>query len=173
LHFHTVVSVASPIFFIVWWHLAFQNLPALGNSDLRFSPTWTIAAWLIPVANVIVPYYVMVEVWQGSHPGNLTAREGRGAAGASIVGLWWGLFLISHFCALVVWPPGGLQWEDAGLTAFANWVEIVGAVLIVLSGLVTIRLVNAIDRNQHRRAQLVAGQGPLGPCCDGEGSARG
>ena len=41
------VFIATGIFFLLWFHRAYRNLPALG--DRRYGTGWAIGGWFVPV----------------------------------------------------------------------------------------------------------------------------
>ena len=57
------------------------------------SPGWAVGWYFIPFANLIKPYGVMDEIWDGSHQGDEAPDYS-----PSTLGLWW-MFLdhILHF----------------------------------------------------------------------------
>jgi hypothetical protein len=84
-----------------WLGKAHANLPALGARRLRYRPRWAIFAWVIPVANLALPYLVTDEVWRASVPGD-QGTEWRSARGGPRVAAWWALVLIMLALATTV-----------------------------------------------------------------------
>jgi hypothetical protein len=82
-------AVAVPI----WMHRAFRNLPALGEQGLRWSPAWAAGGWFIPLANFVIPYRVMRELWSSCGDGQpLPQRWWAAWIGAGFVGVFGGEF---------------------------------------------------------------------------------
>ena len=48
-----------------------ELLRAMGLRRLRWGRHWVVSGFLVPGLNLVRPYQVMREVWQGSHPDNL------------------------------------------------------------------------------------------------------
>jgi len=81
--------------FLAWLVRARKNLDSLGLSDLRYSPTDCLSAWLIPVVQLYRPYLVVREVYRRSDPG-LESGVGiwlRRLRRVPIVGIWWTCFV--------------------------------------------------------------------------------
>lgn len=99
---------AIAILFLLWLHRMRSNLDAMGVRDLRFSPGWTVGWFIIPVANLFMPLFVMMELWRGSEPGVWRAgKHGSGEPDHTLKGssisikviawwLGWMFFLISQ-----------------------------------------------------------------------------
>ncbi|WP_163360139.1 DUF4328 domain-containing protein, partial [Enterobacter hormaechei] len=51
-----------------WWIFrAGKNLVALGYVSLAFTPAVRIWWFLVPLANLVIPYHGMRELWNASH----------------------------------------------------------------------------------------------------------
>jgi hypothetical protein len=62
--------------FAIWTHRVSTNIHALGGQRIRFTPSWAIGWYLVPIANLWMPYLVMNEIWRVSK-GSIDARSGR------------------------------------------------------------------------------------------------
>jgi hypothetical protein len=87
----------AAITFLMWLHRCYRNLPALGATELRFSPGWAVGWWFVPFANFVQPVRVVTEVWQASQAAQgENTRAGRRALGTPLrIWLWWGLWVSS------------------------------------------------------------------------------
>lgn len=85
------------VFFLIWLHQVFKNLPALGARNLEFSPGWAVGWWFVPFANLVKPYQVMSELWNASDsdfdPELFLSNQ---IGTPSIIGWWWGLFIVGN-----------------------------------------------------------------------------
>jgi hypothetical protein len=63
-----LVSIAIFVLLIIWLYRAAKNNEALGRQNPRLGPGWAIGGWFIPVANFVIPFIVMDDVWRGSDP---------------------------------------------------------------------------------------------------------
>lgn len=87
-----VAMIAAIILFAIWTHRVYRNLPALGVERPRFTPAWAVAWLFIPLANLVAPYFVFVEIWRGSLPKSpAESASGKSPRRRSILLLaWWG-----------------------------------------------------------------------------------
>ncbi|WP_171012468.1 MULTISPECIES: DUF4328 domain-containing protein [unclassified Sphingomonas] len=80
-----------------WWIFrAGKNLVALGYVSLAFTPAVRIWWFLVPLANLVIPYHGMRELWNASH--------GKADLGETppLVAIWWGLWLFSFFDLIIL-----------------------------------------------------------------------
>lgn len=143
-------AIAVPM----WMHRCYRNLPALGATDLRWSPAMAAGAWFIPFANVVLPCLIAREL-------SLKA-SGSPVPSWLLLGLWWPAYIavvlinqIRHFnfrtgngLVAGVAVSGDLFDSLAALAALATVVE--GGLLIVIIWLVT-------RRQRDRYAELLRG----------------
>jgi len=88
-----VVALVTIVVFSVWIHRAATNVRALGASGLTITPGWAVGWFLVPVANLFMPFRAMREIWKASH--NPTGWASLPTA--PIVGWWWAGFLADQF----------------------------------------------------------------------------
>ena len=97
-----LLRILTIIFFLIWLHRAYKNLPALGAKNLEFSPGWAVGWWFIPFANLVKPYQIMSELWNASDSDfdpELFLSNSIGTP--SIISWWWGLFIIGNIVGRV------------------------------------------------------------------------
>jgi hypothetical protein len=122
------VWLATAVVFLRWIYLAKANTGALGATQTRFRPGWSIGWYFIPFANLWKPYQAMKELWCASvDPGSWP-----GVPVPSLLRLWWTLWIISNL----------LGQASMRATIRANTVpeEITAALVSVLSSVVDIPL---------------------------------
>ena len=59
-------AVASAGLFIAWLHRARRNLERIDGARPRWGHGWAVAGWFIPVANAVVPGFVVADVADNS-----------------------------------------------------------------------------------------------------------
>ncbi|NUP19319.1 MAG: DUF4328 domain-containing protein [Streptomyces sp.] len=115
--YQVIVYVPVAVIFVVWFFLMRRNTGLLAPDQFRNGPGWAIGAWLIPLANLWMPYRVAVDMWGAA---TLPPAEGeRYRARTWPVNLWWGLFVLSVLYSRYA----GTQYKNAG-----TWPEIKDAV---------------------------------------------
>jgi heme/copper-type cytochrome/quinol oxidase subunit 2 len=89
---YAIIYVICIVFYLMWLYRARGNLPALGVTDARWSPGWSVAWWFIPIMSLFRPYQVVKETWQASDPAS--SPGWRRDVPPAIFGWWWALFLV-------------------------------------------------------------------------------
>ena len=119
----------------MWMHRAYRNLPALGAQGLRWSPAWAAGAWFIPVANFVIPYGVMRELWRGSG----------GPPESFSPGLWWAALLGAN--AVRIAAVQVARFSPAG----ADVLGMVSDLGIVAAGVLLILIIRQVTGRQRAR----------------------
>jgi hypothetical protein len=99
--FELAVLLATPIFFIRWFHAAYRNIAALGATELRFKPGWAIGSWFVPFLSLWRPKQIADDIWRASAPDSPHAQglAWRQSNATALLTLWWALWLTSSFAA--------------------------------------------------------------------------
>jgi hypothetical protein len=69
-----VVYLISGVTFLMWFHRAYRNLSALGNTHLAHAPSGAVGWWFVPLASLVVPCQIALEIWRGSEPKNFDLK---------------------------------------------------------------------------------------------------
>jgi hypothetical protein len=139
--------------FLVWFHRAYANLPALGIEPLPYATGWAVGAWLVPVLGLFRPKQIMDHIWRGSDPGRpwLDAFWRNGPV-PLLAHLWWALYLATWVVdrAVAVLKRNGSS-SVAGLRA-GGVGDLVSDGLWLVLGLLCFELVRRATRRQRERA---------------------
>jgi hypothetical protein len=94
----SLVISGTIVLFMIWTYRASSNIHALGGRGIRFTPGWAVAWYLVPIANLWMPYQVMSEIWRISRNpiGPRSETTGR------LLPSWW-------FCWLALLIGGSIQ----------------------------------------------------------------
>ncbi len=94
--FYGLTQLVIVVLFIVWQFRAAKNNEALDRVGARFGPGWSIGAWFIPLANLVIPVMILQDLWRGATPERPRGDpRWRSAKGSWLVGIWWAAWLIS------------------------------------------------------------------------------
>lgn len=88
-------TLLTYILFSRWIYLAGRNLVEAGCQNLEFTPAARIWWFAAPIANLYKPFQGMRELWNASH-----GNEDYSSETASLVAIWWALWLLSGFSSL-------------------------------------------------------------------------
>jgi hypothetical protein len=147
----------AAIAWLLWQFRVHSNLRPLGASDLKYSPGWAVAWWFIPIANIVLPYLTMRELWKASDP-DAGSSEWRARPTTWVLGLWWAARLATNVLLQIAFVVSDPQSGVGSPTAEAGFFLAGDGVMVVWS-LLAILLVRDIDRRQkgkHQRAEAWA-----------------
>jgi hypothetical protein len=90
---YPAIFITTAVLFVAWSYGAHSNLRHLGRADVRHEDQATIWWWLVPFANLVLPFRVMFETSRGSTaPANDAGwRQSRLPAAAG----WWTALLLA------------------------------------------------------------------------------
>jgi Domain of unknown function (DUF4328) len=91
--------VAVIVLFIVWFHRAYSNLPALGATHLRWGTGWAIGAWFVPILNLWRPKQIANDIWRASDP-QTPPQQGaswRERDVPAVFQWWWAAYLVTQW----------------------------------------------------------------------------
>ena len=142
-----IALLVFAIAYFLWLHRAAANLGA-GAEGMRYSPAWHVASYFVPLANIVVPFFAMRELWNRSH------GEPPELADAAVgpIAVWWTCWV----AAVLIF---GAWFVRIFLTAFTNVTVLVPPLLdaatLALAGLLMLgaswfvyRVIGAVTRAQ-------------------------
>jgi hypothetical protein len=142
-----VLSVALLALFIDWVGGSHRNLERLGSRGLHFTPRRAALAFLVPVLNLVLPFFAVAEIWRESDPG-----DAKKSWFSPQVLAWWGFTVAAHVAAFkgartILAPPGRLDDPASG------WEVLAGALVVhIVAALSAVVMVREIDRMQAEKA---------------------
>jgi hypothetical protein len=137
--------LATAIAFITWLVIATRNLRSW-RLPTPYGPGWAIGAWLIPVANLVVPVVVVNQTARGSATApvpNLPPQR----ANRALIWSWWGCLIVSGLFARVA--AGQTFATDEG--AYAMGAGTPGTAFFVAAAVLAILVIRHINDLQARR----------------------
>ena len=151
-----LVFLASIIPVLIWTHTAHSNLRKAGLSGLKHSPAWATFSFLVPVANLFVPFGAMREL------ANRSAGEPEELADASVdeVTSWWGCWIGSLVFSSVLGVVVLIELVPGLFVTTPFWAHqvllILSLVLNAGSAFFLVKMVKMISRNQEAGASMLA-----------------
>lgn len=89
---YLLMSLPAGVMFLVWLWRARRNAELqAGPASQRTARGWTIGGWFCPVANLWMPYRVVIDIYRAS-----SDRHRFG----NIVGAWWVLLLLNYLVGI-------------------------------------------------------------------------
>jgi hypothetical protein len=148
--------IPAIVLFCMWLHRAVRNMPALGAFDPRWSPAGAVGRCFIPFVNLAHPMSGALEAWRGADPGRrwIDVRTRMRISPPPVIIGWWSLWLIGH--VLVAISPGVQRGADPATQVTGLWIDVLGTVLLVVSGVLAILVVRELTARQDRKHELIA-----------------
>ncbi len=143
------LSLTCVVIFCVWIYRAYKNLKAFRLGALEHSPGMAPGSFFIPVANLVLPYLIMKEIWRGSDPAYppLEANPFEGARTTALLLPWWLLFLARGVAG---WASMVVSFSERSLAALnvSTIALLVSCTASLISALLALFLVTGIGRRQ-------------------------
>jgi hypothetical protein len=151
-----LVSIAIFVLLIIWLYRAAKNNEALGRLNPRLGPGWAIGGWFIPVANFVIPFIVMDDVWRGADPS--IARGDPGWRRSSTLGAIWAWLVtavIWYVPSTIASSGGDVRADEPDKVRRNDTLRIIGAISAILAAVFAIIVIRRIAARQDEclRAQ--------------------
>ncbi|MGD9646597.1 MAG: DUF4328 domain-containing protein [Pirellulales bacterium] len=152
------LAIPNVVCFLMWFHRAYRNLPALGAAGLNYTPRWAVGSWFVPFLNLVRPCQIANEIWRASDP---RISEPWGAAWrraklTPLIGLWWATWIITNIASNIA---SRLPADDIDQLTSTSWCWIAAGVPRLISAALAIWLITAIDRRQEQKYERRFQQG--------------
>ena len=148
--------LVTAVFFLMWFHRAHRNLPALGANHLEFTPAWAVGGFFVPFLNLVRPYKVAREIWKASSPG-VGVNDGvswEQVSGSPLLGFWWGAWIISNILGQLL-SRLGRNAEGAEEFITLSWLGIAANLASLLAAALAILVIKKIDERQTEKHRLL------------------
>ncbi|HYI49680.1 MAG TPA: DUF4328 domain-containing protein [Allosphingosinicella sp.] len=140
--------VGTAIAFLVWLYRAKANARALGAGDMMVSPGWAVGWYFVPLANLVMPFTTMRELWQAS----ARPRDWQLAPGSPVIPVWWACWLGSSITGNAAFLFR-LQ-QDREALFVADFMALVSTVLTIPSALALAWIVGRIQAMQESPSHI-------------------
>ncbi|MEM6332540.1 MAG: DUF4328 domain-containing protein [Planctomycetota bacterium] len=152
-------GTASSITFFIWFARANHNITALNVIGKQVGTGWSVGWWLIPFANLVMPFWALKETYNGSKPDVSEINAGLDPT-PTIIGWWWGLWVVRNLSSTLELGLS-LTFSQPVLEA-ALYVGLVNTVMAIVSLVMFIRW--AMDITRWQEAKAAAGGAGLYAC---------
>jgi Domain of unknown function (DUF4328) len=142
-----IVAILAVIFFIRWFRRAYYNLHAVPGSYPSFTEGWAAGCWFVPFLNLVRPYQIMKEIWDGTQK-VVTHRLDK-AYSSSIVGIWWALYLVTNIYSNIT-VRVSLAADDVDSLVTARSLEIAGEIISIPAIIITIVMIKRAQNLQQK-----------------------
>ncbi|GAB3031550.1 hypothetical protein GCM10027285_12890 [Oleiagrimonas citrea] len=137
--------VVNVVLFCVWLYRSACNTRALGAQGLDYSPGWTVGYFFVPIANLVLGYQCMREVWKASHaPENWSQIKN-----PPLLLAWWVTYIAASATSRIASTMLKGVGTDMQALLIASNIEMVGMALSMLAAGMYIRIVWRISTVQR------------------------
>ncbi len=170
------VELAALILLLIWLYRISQNTWSMGTEDMQYTPGWSVGWFFVPLANLVMPYHVLNELWKANS--SVVTGPWRRPKASPVLGFWWATWVASmviHYSPLDVMLG---RWKITFMlesTLFCTYwidhlwgffwgrllVDIVGIASSVLTVIVVVRLT---DLQKRRHAAVGEMEAPSPDC---------
>ena len=142
--------VASAIVILRWIYLASANARALGAEDLMGRPGWAVAWFFIPLANLVMPFMTVRDIWKAS----ANPKDWQIGSTPIAIPLWWTCWIISGIA-------GGIAFQftldkEMAASSGAQTLYLLSDLLALPSALLLARIIAGIQAMQARAGPSAA-----------------
>jgi len=130
-----IIIILSIIYFIRWFRRAYFNLSQVPEAQVSFSEGWAAGAWFVPFLNLVRPFQIMREIWEGMQR-VLTHRIGAPQSNV-LIGSWWAVYLISNIYSNFTFRYS-LRSEELDELIVSTRLDLIGHFLSLASAIITL-----------------------------------
>jgi uncharacterized protein DUF4328 len=143
--------IVTAVAFLLWLHRANANLRAFRSEPIEFTPGEAAGSFFIPVVNLVRPYHVMREVWQGSDPKlpPMSSTSFRESRSSSLVLAWWLLFVGRNVPAWWMFTASRMSGPRLDVLISTTYGALAMYLLTIPAACMAMALVFLIDRRQE------------------------
>jgi len=145
--------IFTVVLFLLWIHRAYGNLLLLGvqKQDLKYSPGWAVGWFFIPIANLVMPFLVVSEIWKASSPNlnPLDSASWKARRTPRLLFIWWAFWIVSVLLGQVA-ARLIMASETIESNITSAWVTLVSDLGTAIAAVLAALIVRGIDRRQKR-----------------------
>jgi multisubunit Na+/H+ antiporter MnhC subunit len=156
-----LVALAIFVLLIIWLYRAAKNNEALGRQNPRLGPGWAIGGWFIPVANFVIPFIVMDDVWRGSDP-SIPRGDPNWRRSLTFGAIWaWLVTAVIWFVpTLIASSTGDVRADEPEKVRRDDILRIIGAVGAIIAAVLAILVTRRIAARQEECLQAQQATAP-------------
>ncbi len=108
-----IVFIVAGFVVLRWIYFATANAHAFGAQGLRCGPWLAVGSFFIPIANLVMPFQSMRDVWKAS----VEPRDWEVVKAPPLLGWWWLFWLAGNITGIVAFRLADVErYPDVGRT---------------------------------------------------------
>jgi hypothetical protein len=145
-----LVGLAIFVLLIIWLYRAAKNNEALGRQNPRLGPGWAIGGWFIPVANFVIPFIILDDVWRGSDP-SVPRGDPNWRRSATLGAIWAWLVtaVIWYIPTVIATSTGDVRADEPEKVRRDDILRIIGAVAGIVAAVFAIIVIRRVAARQE------------------------
>lgn len=145
------VLVATAVAWWIWQFRGQANLHAAHRRGLEHAPWGAVGWWLVPIANLWMPFKTMRELWKASEPIE-DPSAWAGVVTWAVLGWWWAMWIVGN----LLQSASGFATRSQDLDAIraADLTALGGLACSVFAACLAVGVVRAISRRQEVLAAI-------------------
>jgi hypothetical protein len=155
-----LLFAAGAIVFIGWLWAAYKNIDVVAPSERRYSESWAIFGWFVPILALVRPMKVVNDVWYAG------SRDSVGAQPSAVILFWWCSWLLLWVLGVIARASEEATTPEAFRTG--TIVSIVGDSVAIVAALLAIAVVRTLTNRLDEKAAAVP---PAPPAPEGDFTA--
>jgi hypothetical protein len=137
-----LASAATVVVFLIWFYAARVSAERSGWRQRR-ARGWAFWGWVIPIADLWVPFQIMTDIWRGN------LRLSRRSKAAWLPAVWWISWLLEGLLSQN-WNVHSSNFRY-GLRLPANWATFA---LLAIAGISLVVISHVTTRQRHHRRPI-------------------
>ncbi|MDT9600579.1 DUF4328 domain-containing protein [Sphingosinicella rhizophila] len=148
-----LIQLVMLLFFVLgggvvlrWIYVANANAHALGAEGMATSPALAVGWYFLPIANLVLPYQSMREIWKASGP----ERDWEAAPSSPWIFWWWMFWLLSCIASILSNRLAEYSYEE-DMLRITEALAILSDLALIPASLLLMRIVGRITGMQRVR----------------------
>jgi len=140
------VSIISTITFILWFRRAYYNLEKR-ITGLKFSNTWAVGCWFVPIISLFYPYQIMKELKEKTNKILSKRFEKEYTPDLKTIKYWWILWLITNISTQIL---NKVSPETVDSFIYTTYAYIFKTLLEILLAIITIKMIKSYTDDENK-----------------------
>jgi hypothetical protein len=154
-----VLVILILVFSFCWWfNRTYANVKFYFKvADMKYSPSWAVVGFFVPVANFYIPYIVGREIFVGSHAEiNSVTNYKKNKVDLKILNIWWISYWVMNLSTFAVNRMTRVYGEETIEMAQRIFLALViSSIVTIYAALAAIKLVRKINILQLEKLKEV------------------
>jgi hypothetical protein len=149
-----LLFAAGAIVFIGWLWAAYKNIDVVAPSERRYSESWAIFGWFVPILALVRPMKIVNDVWYAGRKDPVDAQP------SGLVLFWWCFWLLLWLLGIVARSSADAATPEDFRTG--TIIFLIGDSVSIVAALLAIAVVRRLTKRLDEKAAAVPPPAPEG-----------